>query len=256
MFHGRYILNYGVVRSYADKKYKLLCIKCKSNERSEVKFTAKGCAGNDNKLNNNLSRTRARVFELSYCNPWELFVTFTLDPKKYDRHNLEQYRKDLSQFIRDVRKKSHTNVKYLLVPEQHKDGSWHMHGFLMGLPLSALRAFTLQDHIPYAIRDRLTQGKQVYTWEAYERKFGYTSIERIENGEAASKYITKYITKEALQTITALNAHIFYASQGLQASEVVSKDILSKPIATPDYENDYVIVKWFDNVQTACAYFE
>ena len=59
-----------------------------------------------------------------------------------------------------------------------------------------------------------------------------------------------------MQTITALNAHIFYASQGLQSSEIVSKDILAKPITTPDYENDYVTVKWFDNVQTAFTYFE
>lgn len=255
MLHSKYISDYGIVRSYASKKYKLLCIKCKVAERRETKFTAKGRAGNENKLNNNLSRARARVFELAYCNPWELFVTFTLDSKKYDRHNLEQYRKDLSQFIRDFRKKSRANVKYLLIPEQHKDGCWHMHGFLMGLPSTALREFTLQERLPYAIRDRLTQGNQVYTWEAYARKFGYTSIERIENGEAASKYITKYITKEALQTITALNAHIFYASQGLQASEIVSRDILSKPIASPDYDNEYVAVKWFDDAKTACAYF-
>lgn len=257
MYYARILTNYGVVRSFAAKKYKVLCIYSKpQTTRRECKFTPKGLAGNDRKLVNNLSRTRARVFELACCNPWEYFVTLTLDPQKYDRTNLEQYRKDLSQYIRDFRKKSNTNVKYLLVPEQHKDGSWHMHGFLMGLPPSELREFTLSDHLPYAIRNRLTQGKHIYTWEAYAHKFGYTSIERIDNGEAASKYITKYITKDAMRTMTALHAHIFYASKGLKSSEIVAKDILAREIENPDYFNDRVSVKWCNTPTEVTAYFD
>ena len=59
------------------------------------------------------------IYELAACNPWDWFVTFTLDKNKYDRTNLPKFQKDLSQFIRDFRKKTGAQVKYMLIPEQH-----------------------------------------------------------------------------------------------------------------------------------------
>ena len=158
--------------------------------------------------------------------------------------------------MRDYRKKHGIAVKYLLIPERHQDGSWHMHGFLHGLPMDHLTEFTTADHIPYKILNRLQANKRVFTWTAYAQRFGFSVIELVENHEASSKYMTKYITKEAMSTITELNAHMFYASKGLQSSTVINQDLLTRAITTPDYANDYVRVKWFDDCTTALAHFE
>lgn len=257
--NGKYIHDFGIVRQYGEAMYKLTSINCyrqKGFEDDNRKFTAKGEAGNEGKLDNNVSRATSRIFELAYCNPWEWYATLTLDPQKYDRTDLGQYIKDLSQFIRDFRKKTGNKVKYLLIPERHQDGSWHMHGFFMGLPVGELHAFTTTEHLPYHILKRLADGIQVYTWGAYAQRFGYSCMERIQNQEAVSKYITKYITKDTMRTITDLNAHAFYASKGLKSAEIIMQDMLAKAISSPDYANDYIAVKWYTEIQPALAHFE
>lgn len=118
-----------------------------------------------------------------------------------------------------------------------------MHGFIHGLPLEHLHAFTLKEKLPAHIRQRLSSGTQVYTWKAYEEKFGFASIEVINSKEAAGRYILKYITEDLNRTITELNAHLFYASKGLKRSTVLAKDVAEHEIALPSYENDYCSVK-------------
>lgn len=212
--------------------------------KSAVKvFTPKCEGGNSKKLSNNICRARSTVAELADCNPWELFVTFTIDKEKHERYDLHKYKKDLTQFLRDYRKKTSADIKYLLVPEKHKDGAWHLHGFIHGLPLEHLHAFTLSEKLPARIRQRLSCGTKVYTWKPYENKFGFASIEVIDSKEAAGRYILKYITEDLNRTITELNAHLFYASKGLRRSTVLAKDIAEHGIDLPSYENDYCSVK-------------
>lgn len=196
----------------------------------------------------NLSRARSTIYELALCNDWEWFFTFTLDPTKYDRTDLKKFRKDLSRFIRNYRSKKGANVKYLLVPEQHSDGeSWHMHGFLMGLPESHLKLFRLEDHLPYYIRRKLSEGQAVYDWDSYHKKFGFCDIEPIRDLEATAKYATKYISKSMDSGVIEAGGHLYYASQGLKrAVKIADGYIDSSQSITFEYENEYVKLKWFD----------
>lgn len=78
--------------------------------------------------------------------PLGLVFTGTLDPQKYDRTNLDKFHKDLTQWLRDYGKQHKVKIKFLLVPEQHSDGiSWHIHGFLHGLPEEHLKQFVVGD---------------------------------------------------------------------------------------------------------------
>ena len=255
-FSSKRIYDYANLKKYTDTYYKLTSMKCFTQPEAESprEYTPKGEV-NEEKLENNLSRAKSKIFEYAYCNPWELFVTLTLDKKKYDRKDLEKFRKDFAQFVRDYKKKYGVSVKYLLIPERHKDGAWHMHGFFMGLPQEHLKPFKSSERLPVKILNRLKNGKQVFTWQAYAEKFGFCDIELIENQEASSKYIMKYVTKEAQRTISELNAHLYYCSQGLKKAEVIHQDILTKPIDNPSYENDYVIVKYFKQADEAMDYF-
>ncbi len=255
-----YMGNMVRISQYGSKKYKLTNFRTlrrrsegdpQEDGKEQKAITKKGEAGNNEKLLNNLSRARSVVFQLAMCNPWDLFVTLTLDEKKYNRHDLPKFKKDLSQLVRDLRKKYSCDIKYLLIPEQHKDGCWHMHGFIYGLPEQELKQFTLNDHLPTKILSRIEQGKKVYTWTTYARKFGFADIEKIENNEAASKYMTKYVTKDTMRTIKELNAHIFYASNGLNRAEVVYQGAMEKELEDPDFVCDWVMVKWFSIFEEA-----
>lgn len=204
--------------------------------------TRKGSVS-DVKSDNNISRAKNRVFELALCNPWNIFLTFTLDPKKYNRNDLGKFRKDLSQFVRDYNKKYGLAIKYLLIPEEHKKGGWHMHGFLMGLPDEHLRLFTLSEKLPKYIREKLKSGQAVYEWEPYRKKFGFCDLEVVRDQFAVSAYVTKYITKDLDRTVRESGAHLYYCSQGLSRSVVIFRGKANDGLVY-DYESDYNSIKW------------
>jgi hypothetical protein len=204
--------------------------------------TRKGSVS-DVKSDNNISRAKNRVFELALCNPWNIFLTFTLDPKKYNRNDLGKFRKDLSQFVRDYNKKYGLAIKYLLIPEEHKKGGWHMHGFLMGLPDEHLRLFTLSEKLPKYIREKLKSGQAVYEWEPYRKKFGFCDLEVVKDQFAVSAYVTKYITKDLDRTVRESGAHLYYCSQGLSRSVVIFRGKANDGLVY-DYKSDYNSIKW------------
>ena len=117
------------------------------------------------KLLNNLARARTKIFEYAICNNFEYFVTLTLNSDR-DRHDLGGYIKDLGQMIRNYRRLYDVNIQYLLIPEQHADGAWHMHGLLLGLPESHLRK----------------NENEYMEWPYYTDRFGYMSIDKIRYG--------------------------------------------------------------------------
>ena len=214
----------------------------------------KNTAENEGKLEESISRTKSKIFELSLCNNWEWFVTLTLNPEYHDRKDLKSYKTKLSTWIKNYNRIHQTNIKYLLIPENHKDGSWHMHGLMMGLPIEHLHEFRADEKLPIKILIEIAHGHKLYSWPAYEKTFGYISISKIINAESVSKYITKYITKDLLGTRIGLNDHLYYCSKGLKRAEIVCQGRLVKDL-DEDYSNDYVKLKTLRNFAEAQAYF-
>jgi hypothetical protein len=217
-----YDYNVAYLKKYGDR-YKVQVLKCvRKKGVSNINYNPKGTV-NDKKLDCNIRRAKNTIKELVLCNDWDYFITLTLDKEKYDRYNLQKFNKDLSQYIRDLRKKYNTDIKYLLIPEQHKDGAWHMHGFLMGLPKSELQLFDIEQKLPYYILNKLKNGEEIYNWLGYQKRFGNCDIEPIRDKERVSSYVTKYVTKDLENSIKELNAKMYYCSRGLNRSKVIKK---------------------------------
>jgi hypothetical protein len=214
----------------------------------------KNTAGNTEKLDSSLSRTKSKIFELGMCNPWEYFVTLTLNKEIHNRHDLSNYKKKLSTWIKNYNRLNETQIKYLLIPEQHKDGSYHMHGLMMNIPIEHLTEFADTDKLPLKILIKIKQGRKIYNWEAYAKAFGYITVEPILNAESVSKYITKYITKDMMKTRINLNDHLYYCSLGLKRAETIYKGYLTKDL-TADYENEHVKIKTARTFEEAISYF-
>lgn len=205
-------------------------------------YTERGSV-NSEKLDESISRTKNKIFELAYCNPWDWFFTATLARNRTD---LELFHKQLTQWIRDYNKKHCIKVKFLLIPESHCDGiSWHMHGFLHGLPIEHLERFKIGMKMGKAIADKVKNGDMVYNWCSYSDKFGFCDLEPIRNPEAVSKYITKYISKGLAKSVRELNAHLYYHSRGLKVGEIKKKGTMLADIA-PDYVNEYCSITTFE----------
>lgn len=237
--------NVAILKDY-NGKYKLTLHKTLKTKGIECDrhYSPKGTV-NDEKLDCNVVRAKSKIFELAMCNEWKWFFTITLDPKKYDRHDLEKFRKDFSQFIRNYNRLNNKKIKYLVIPEEHSKGGWHMHGFLMGLEPSDLRLFGLEERLPYYILDKIKKGAKIYEWEAYRKKFGFNDFEFIKNQKACSHYVTKYITKDLVRTVKESGAHLYYCSQGLKRAKEVKRGSLKPDINFNwQFENDYIATSW------------
>lgn len=224
------IKNYIIIKKFSDEYYKIVNLKTYNKTITDNGSNKRGQA-NEKKLDNSISRAKTKIFEYAICNEFDYFVTLTINPKKYDSKNLDKYYKDLSQFIRNYRRLYNTKIDYVLVPERHKSGAWHMHGLIKGI---------VKDHLIFNQNGYLT-------WTKYHDKFGYISLDAIKNRLAVAKYITKYITKNTDNTVTELNKKTYYCSRGLKKSETIIEGIANYNIFNNafvwDFENDYVKVK-------------
>lgn len=199
----------------------------------ERQRTKKGTV-NEEKLSNNLSRAKQTVREYALCNPWDYWCTFTIDPQKYDRYNLDKYFRDFAKFLNNYNSykcPQEYKVKYLFVPEQHEDGAWHMHGFIKGIKP----------------QDLYINQNGYLSWKQYDRKFGFISMDKIKDQERASSYILKYMTKDKDKNVTELHRHSYYCSQGLErAAELFRGHAHFKGIWDWEHEDGYVKVKNLD----------
>ena len=203
------------------------------------------------RLSQSVSRTKSTIFELAICNEFTHFCTFTQDENIVgDRFDLAKFRKDFAQFIRNENRGRENKIKYLVVPEQHKNGAWHFHGLLSGLTDQDLRKFTLSEKLPMRIKKPIMNGENVYNWDKYAKKFGFFTATDIKSHVACSKYITKYITKEVVKNNLSKGQHSYFASQGLKRRELILRtDVEPCPITNWGFENDYIKTAWFDNAE-------
>lgn len=178
------------------------------------------CNEYDSKLDNSFSRARSMIKQYGLCNDWDYFVTLTLDKSKYDRYDLGKFREDLSQFMRDCRKKygktTDKRLSFVFVPENHKDGAWHMHGLLYGLPESAVCAFEKGKHPDYLIKNGFLN------WPDYSAKFGFVSLGLIRDKVGTVLYTTKYINKDIEALAELKGEHLYMASRPLKTAEKVA----------------------------------
>lgn len=207
-FSSKYDTNVLSIKQYGDHIVKVSMLSsCRVLGFEDDRNFSDKCTVNKCKLSNNLSRAKSKVIELALCNPWQFWCTFTLSPQKYDRYNLNIYKKDFMQFINNLNRKRDVKILYLLIPEMHEDTAWHMHGFINGL-----------------LDDDLVRNDNGYlTWKKYNDKFGYMSLSHIKNIEKTASYSLKYMTKDNTKNVMDLGAHLYYASHGLNTAKQLYK---------------------------------
>ena len=172
-----------------------------SDKERHVKDTRRKREGNAALLRS-IRRARAQVRDIALCTPFVYFVTLTLDKSKVDRYDMAAITRKLRVWCdNQVRRKG---LAYVLVPERHKDGAIHFHGFFNGaLAVQDSGTMTMQGwkapRRPRSARQRAewaAQGAQpVYNLPAWTLGFT-TAIPLYGAYEAAVSYVCKYIGKD------------------------------------------------------------
>lgn len=209
------------------------------------------------------SRAKSAIFEYSACNPWQYMITVTVSPEKFDRQNLDDIMRHFAQWVRNHRRNpGWDGLKYILVPEKHDLGGWHLHGFILGVPDHHRFPRFAYEEIDPAIDE---QHRRLY-WKYYylDRdgyvnfpevmdRFGWVTLKALDdNRMRVAGYITKYITKDFFSTPEAFGASLYYSCRGLERpSSIFYGDVLQALVPDIDlrdmfmarlfnYANDYI----------------
>lgn len=162
-----------------------------------------------------LQRTKNTVQDIVLCNDFELFCTFTFDRRRVNRYSYYACCSTMRRWLqhqREISLERGVALKYLVIPEAHKDGAWHFHALISGYTgkLKATGKYT-------------PKMRPIYNIPSY--RSGFTTAVEIDSKEGVSSYITKYITKSFVQQF---NKRRFFCSHNLdRPRKSFNNDILS-----------------------------
>lgn len=184
-----------------------------------------GAAAED--LERSMRRARAKLRRLALANDFRYFVTLTLDPAKVDSHDGAAVVRKLNAWASNAVQRH--GLRYILVPERHKKGGIHFHGFFND-------AFPVEDsgtiRIPWAKKPRRPRsaaeraswlaagGKVVYNLPGWSLGFT-TALELYGDYPAAVAYVCKYIGKDG----TKPAGRWYYSGGDLREPEVAYGEI-------------------------------
>lgn len=155
-------------------------------------------------INTSKNRTVSKIYDYGMSNDWTHFGTLTLSPEKIDRYDYKLCMKTVRKWFNNIKYNYYKDLKYLVVPEQHKDRAWHFHCLVGGKDIMQVKkALGLR----YSGKNR----KGMPVDNATRFKLGYTDFELVRDTQKASNYITKYITKDLVTNIK--NAQRYFISQ-------------------------------------------
>lgn len=200
----------------------------------------KGSADNAN-LARSKRRAKQRIHDLSLANPdFRYFVTLTLNAEVVDRYNMSEVVKKLNRWADNRVRRN--GLKYILIPELHKDGAIHFHGFFNDA-LALTDSGTLippgggKPKKPRSHKQReewLSDGAHtVFNIPGWSYGFS-TAIELYGERRAAVGYVCKYVSK-ALEKI---GGRWYYSGGQLQEPQINYSDV---DIEAIDFSDGWVL---------------
>lgn len=171
-------------------------------------------------LHRSLRRTKNKVFDYANSNIWEWFCTFTISPEKVqNRSDYFECSKKMTSWLNNMKKRYCSDMKYILVPERHKDGSWHFHGLFSDCDALCFevalnsKKMLKNGKINKSYGKPLKRdGQQIYNISRYS--LGFSDCTVVRDTKAVSKYLLKYITKDLISDTK--NRKRYWNSQNLQ----------------------------------------
>ncbi len=187
-------------------------------------------------VKSSINRTKSMIYNYARGNVWDWFITLTFDSKKIDRYDYKECSTRLRKWLNNMKNKYAKDMKYLIIPEQHKDGAWHFHGLLSNCDnMKFDKAFNKHTGELLVTKNDL----QIYNFGNY--KLGFSTATPIEDTAKASSYITKYVTKQLAEN--TLGHRRYYPSSNL--------DLPPKTYFFLDNDDKK---KWFELVKNRITY--
>lgn len=203
---------------------KLTSINLKTSSKIEALNRNLENKTNLNKLENNVVRAKNKINDIALANDFQYFFTLTFKPD-YDRYDLYQCLNKFRSHLRAMRDECGKTIKYLIVPEQHKDGAWHFHGFF-------------SNDIDYFLYFNQFGYRSIRNMDS----LGFINIDVIKDKLRVSSYVTKYVVKNLGSGIKKYR-NSYFCSTGLSRGNLILDKL---------YDNEYFNENFFDFKNDFC----
>lgn len=190
-----------------------------------------------------MRRARANLRRLALANDFRYFVTLTLDKERIDRFDGAAITKALGQWCDNMVRRH--GLRYVLVPERHKDGAFHFHGFFAGEDLEVVDSGTVSmagwEHPrrPRSEAEReqwLAEGGHI-VYNLPQWTLGFTTaLELYGEYSSAVGYVCKYIGKQDAERPLG---RWYYSGGNLAKPEKVYASIPYRDLAE-DYKSEAI----------------
>lgn len=157
-------------------------------------------------MQRSMRRARGKLRRLALANDFRWFVTLTIDPKKVDSHDGKAVVQKLNSWCSNMVQRN--GLKYILVPERHKKGGIHFHGFF-----NDVVEFSDSGHTD-------SQGHKIFNLPQWSLGFT-TAIELYDDYHKAVGYVCKYVGKQGEKPA----GRWYYSGGGLNEPKVVYTDL-------------------------------
>lgn len=173
-----------IVKIYPDLKkltilkYKKTCDNITTNQNGESIFQ-------ESNLERSIRQTKTTITDYVLSNNFEIFATFTFSPRKVDRFDIDACKYKLRKWLQRQREKN-ANLKYVIVPERHKNGAIHFHSIFENIDSFTLKKTKIRQ-----------ENRDVFTMTDW--RYGFSNVKFIDSNRIkVAAYITKYITKDMI----------------------------------------------------------
>jgi len=139
-----------------------------------------------------IRKSKTKIADIVECNKWDLWLTFTFDPKKVAPDNHEEGRRRLTKWLENQQKR-HGKMQYILVPEHHKSGALHFHILMQGFKGKLIEGRNAKKGGTLL---KTKSGKQIWVVKSWSRTNGWANGVYVDNHPKLASYLTKYITKD------------------------------------------------------------
>lgn len=157
-------------------------------------------------LERSMRRARAKLRRLALANDFRWFVTLTIDPEKCDSFDGAAVARKLNAWCSNMVQRK--GLRYILVPERHKSGRIHFHGFFNDC----------LEVVDSGHTDK--QGHKIYNLPQWSLGFT-TAIELYDDYVKAVGYVCKYVGKQGEKPA----GRWYYSGGDLREPEVAYAEI-------------------------------
>lgn len=185
-------------------------------------------------VSSSLNRSIKKIYDIGRNNIWEWFFTFTLSETAVkNKYDYDECSSKVRKWFNNIRSRRCPNIKYLIVPEMHVSGAWHFHALVSNCEgLQFKKAVNNQEYRKDSagnilldkkgqpirnsyfgdyLRISYPSGDYIYNVVDYdEKRYGFTTVTRVQDTRKAISYIMKYLTKD-LAECTFGKKRFFYS---------------------------------------------